>query len=143
MYSYNETKSKKCLKVVLSNEDIASHLNIKWEEIKDKNIFETKDFYLYEIKNKSKIIGILAIKVYGNYPYVDVGVLPEHRGCQIVSAFNSLLKEFCNKKKYQFIFAKIKSDNKRSFVFAKWCGFKKLFKNDDYYIMRFDYGRSR
>lgn len=114
------------VKPFLFLEDVNSYASINLQELKNKSIT------VYQLRVDNKLAGIVFFKAVGRSANIDAAFLPEFRGKNAKKFANELFNSYIQKTKIKFFTAKIRVTNKRSLVFARWCGFKVDCKDSDY-----------
>lgn len=126
------------IKKLISMEDLKKHLWSDDKKLKKElNRLGGADNFVYMMQEDSNDFGIVIVNYFKSLGtgFVECGVLKDYRGLKAKKAVNLIIKHIYNRNPSIKLIGRINKDNRKSYFFSKFFGFRLKNENSTHYVV--------
>ena len=145
-YSFYETRNSSTIRRVLSQQDVKDFMFLELPEgpmVFDLARLMDQKYTIYAMRVNLELAGIALFDKNEEEAVVDVAFLPKFRGKDAKILAKNVILDYIERNRIRVLTGKIRRNNLRSLLFARWNNFKIVSSDDTYHYVRCEhYGRT-
>lgn len=142
IYSFYPTTNGSTIRKVISHPDVKSFMFLQAPEsiltFDQKKICDPK-YTIYAMRVNYQMAGIALFDRIEDEALVDVAFLPNYRGKDAKILAKKVILDYIDSKGIRALKGKIRRNNMRSILFARWNNFKIVSSDEMYHYVRCEY----